>query len=148
MPHSPADTVSPLRLNLLRAGYLFLVAGLGTVIWPQILSPRTIWPLDYGVIACMLGALCALSVLGLRHPLRMLPLLMFEMAWKTLWLVRVALPLWYGHQLSPRAAETMFDCATAIVFPLITPWGHVWRTYVAAPADPWRRGSSRAAGFS
>ena len=138
MPYPQAATISPLRLNLLRAGYLLLVAGLGIVIWPQILDPGTVWPLDYSVVACMLGALSALSVLGLRHPLRMLPLLLFEMAWKALWLLRVALPLWSAHQLTPRAADTVFACAVAIVFPLITPWGHVWRTYVAASADPWR----------
>ena len=148
MPRPETALISPLRLNLLRAGYLLLVAGLGTIIWPQILDPQTTWSLDYGVIACMLGALCALSVIALRYPLRMLPLLMFEMTWKALWLLRVALPLWYSHQLSPRAAETVFACATAIVFPFVTPWGHVWRTYVAAPADPWRRGGSRATKFS
>ncbi len=25
-----------------------------------------------------------------------------------------------------------------VLVPLVVPWGHVWRTYVRGPGEPWR----------
>jgi len=132
--------ISPLRLNLLRGGYLLLVAGLGPIVWPGILHHDRPWELMQGVVHCMLAAMSALALLGLVQPLRMLPLLFFEMAWKAIWVVVVALPLWTAHKLDPDTAETAFECLIAAVFLVLIPWDYVARTYVTAPVDPlWRR---------
>ncbi|MES1975922.1 MAG: hypothetical protein V4472_25975 [Pseudomonadota bacterium] len=131
--------ISVFRLNLLRAGYLLIAVGLGLTLWPEILDPASHWGLSRGVVVAMLGALSALSVLGLRYPLRMLPLLLFELAWKALWLSRVALPLWLGHRVDAGTAETIFACALVIVLLPVIPWRHVVATYVTAPGEPWRR---------
>ncbi len=37
--------ISVIRVNLLRAGYLLLVVGLGAVVWPSILNPAKTWEL-------------------------------------------------------------------------------------------------------
>ena len=138
--------VSLLRLGLLRTGYLLLVVGLGLTIWPEILDPAAQWAPMRGVVVCMLGALCALSVLGLRNPLQMLPVLFFEMTWKALWLLRVALPAWQAGRMDAAMGELVFACSIAVVFPLVIPWGYVWREYVARKGDPWwRRDVSRVA---
>lgn len=77
--------VSIARLHVLRATYLLLVAGLGSMIWPLILThPRAPEHLR-GVTWSLLGALSLLAVLGIRYPLQMLPLLLFEFAWKVIW---------------------------------------------------------------
>jgi hypothetical protein len=133
------DDISPFRRNLLRAGYLIIAVGLGLTLWPEILDPTSRWTLSRGVVVAMLGALSALSVLGLRYPVRMLPLLLFEMAWKALWLSRVALPLWLDHRVDAATSETIFACSLAIVFPFIMPWRHIFTTYVKGPSEPWRR---------
>lgn len=52
-----------------------------------------------------LGALTALSLLGVRHPVRMLPLLLFELAWKLLWALAVWLPLWLAHGVDAQTAD-------------------------------------------
>jgi hypothetical protein len=130
---------SALRLNILRCGYLLLVVGLGLAIWPSILDPSQSFGLQRGVVVCMLASLSAFAVLGLRYPLGMLPLLFFEMGWKVIWLLRIALPLWSGHRLDAGTTETVFECLVAVVFPFVIPWSYVWTNYLVKPADPWRR---------
>ncbi len=131
--------VSPLRLNLLRLGYLILVVGLGALIWPEILNPAKNWSLMGGVVASMLGALAVLSLIGLFHPLKMLPLLLFEMTWKVIWLTRIALPLWASGRLDWDTAETASQCLLIVVYLFLIPWRYVFETFVHAPSEPWRR---------
>jgi hypothetical protein len=128
--------VSLVRLYVLRATYLLLIVGLGGMIVPQILShPIT----DRGVIAALLGGIWALALIGLRHPLRMLPLLMFEFAWKLIWVAAYGLPLWSAGQLTPVTSEDLFNTMLGVILmPLVIPWGYVWRRYVKAPAERWR----------
>jgi hypothetical protein len=131
--------VSVVRLNLLRLNYLVLVFGLGSVIWPTILDPSSTWALRSGVVFAMLGALSALAVLGLRYPLQALPLLFFEMGWKLIWLVRMALPLWSAHRLDAATTETLNECLPIVVMPFLIPWGYVVAHYFRKDGDPWRR---------
>jgi hypothetical protein len=136
---TPVPSTSTFRLYLLRAGYLLIAAGLGSQIWPAILQHDKTWELMHGVVVSMLGAMSALALLGLRYPLQMLPLLFFEMAWKTIWLLRVALPLWSTGQMDADTAETAFECLMAVVFPVLIPWRYVVDNYLRKAADPWGR---------
>jgi len=129
--------ISTFRLTVLRAGYLLLVGGLGLTIWPTILDPAHGWSLMGGVVTSMLGAMSALALIGLRHPLKMLPLLFFEMTWKTIWLLRVALPLWSTGRLDDATTETVYECLLIAVFPFLIPWRYVFETYVTKGGDPW-----------
>ena len=127
--------ISVLRLNLLRAGYLLLVVGLGSTVWPEIVAPASAWAPLRGVVLCMLGAMSALALLGLRHPLKMLPLLFFEMGWKALWLLRVALPAWASGRLDAATTETAMECCIGAIFLVVVPWPYVIGAYVRAPGD-------------
>jgi hypothetical protein len=126
------------RLYALRACYLLMVVGLGLMIWPGIIHHQKPWELMQGVVHCMLAALSALALLGLRQPLRMLPLLLFEIAWKSIWLIVVAAPLWQAHQMDADTLETANDCLMVAIFIVAIPWRYVWANYVTAPADRWR----------
>jgi hypothetical protein len=128
--------VSLVRLFVLRAAYLLLAVGLGGFIVPDILSHAVA---SRGVIPSLLGAIWALAFLGLRYPLRMLPLLMFEFAWKSIWMIAYGLPQWSAGRLPPTFGEDFFNIGLGVILmPLVIPWGHVWRHYVKAPADRWR----------
>lgn len=131
------------RLNLLRAGYLLLIGGLGLTVWRSILDPARSWDPDRGVVVAMLGALSLLALVGLRHPLRMLPILFWELAWKAIWLIRIALPLWIGGHLDPATAETAMECLMAILIAAVVPWDHVLRAYVGGAGERWRRKAAR-----
>ena len=127
------------RVNLLRCGYLLLITGLGLAVWPEILDHATDWALSRSVVVAMLAALSLLAMVGLRHPVRMLPLLFWEITWKAFWLTRVALPHWLGHRLDAAAMETAMECLVAVLIVAVVPWDHVLRAYVTGPGERWRR---------
>ena len=108
--------------STLRAGYLLLVVGLGLVVWPGVIHHDMPWSLSGGVVKCMLAAMSALAVIGLRYPLRMLPLLFFELAWKAIWLLAVARPAWSAHAMDADMLETAYECLMAVVFVAVIPW--------------------------
>jgi hypothetical protein len=135
--------VSTFRLYLLRAAYLLFAVGLGSAIWPQILRHPTPWPLWHGVGCSLLAAVSALWLLGLRYPLKMLPLFLFELAWKAIWLIAVALPLWSVHQMDADNWETAKTCfGTFIIVPIAIPWRYMFANFVKAPGDRWRSAKS------
>jgi hypothetical protein len=129
------DGVSLFRLYVLRAMYLVLVVGLGGMIVPEILSHELT---SRGVIPSLLGAVWLLAFLGLRYPLTMLPLLMFELAWKLLWLIAYGLPQWSAGQYPPTFAEDSFNIGLGVILLLVIPWGYVWRRFVKQPGARWR----------
>jgi hypothetical protein len=133
---SVADGVSLIRLRALRIVYVLLTIA-GTFVVGRILL--NIAPMERGVFASMLIALFLLSFLVIRNPLKMLPLLLLEFVWKTIWLMAFGLPQWISGTGSPRLAEDLIGVgAGPIFFGLLIPWGYVWRHYIKAPADRWR----------
>lgn len=139
------NELSPFRLGVLRATYLLIVVGLGLDIAPLLLQGTPPPSLMAGVVRSVLGAIALMAALGLRYPVAMIPLLLFELAWKSIWLVVYGLPLWAAGGLGGAAGETFQACALGlVVFPLALPWGYVWRRFARQPADPWRRAAAPA----
>jgi hypothetical protein len=130
--------VSLPRLYLLRAVYVLIAAGLGVVIWPGIIHHEKPWELMQGFVNCMLAAFALLCAVGVRYPLQMLPVLLWELVWKTLWLVVVALPLWRADQLDQTMMENVFACLLVVMVPLAMPWGYFVDHYLKRPGDRWR----------
>ncbi len=132
-----APDVSLFRLYLLRATYLLLIVGLGGLIVPQILDHAIT---SRGIIAALLGGIWILAFLGLRYPLQMLPLLMFEFAWKVIWVVAYGIPQWRADALTPVTSEDLTSTLFGVILmPLVIPWGYVWRRYVVQRGDRWGR---------
>ena len=130
--------LSAFRLNLLRAVYLLITVGLVFSVWPQLFSPPKAGSLWRGVGCSLLAAVSILTAAGIRYPLTFLPILFFEMIWKSIWLVFVAYPLWSSGQMDAANSETARDCLTAIIIPIVIPWRYVWMNYVKKKADKWR----------
>lgn len=131
--------VSTFRLYLLRAGYLVIALGLVVMIWPGIIRPPENLSHMGAVVRSLLGAVSLLAVLGIRYPLKLLPLLFFELLWKSVWVLAFGLRLWSAGELGPDAEATLGDCIFGIILVLIvTPWGYVLRHYLNAPGDRWR----------
>jgi hypothetical protein len=128
------EEVSLTRLYVLRALYLGNFVMLGASVWPGILTHRG-WanPLE-GVGVSEWGALSLLSIVGVRYPLKMLPLVFLQFTYKLIWILAVALPristgapTWY---LMPMLMGVIIE-------PLLIPWPYVFATYVKTPGDAW-----------
>ena len=137
---SPRDaaTVSLWQLNMLRVGYLVMGGGLAVVKWPLLFTHGP-WELKEGTVECMLVAMSVLAFIGLRYPLRMLPVLLFEVAWKLTWLGVIAVPLWLNDKLDGTTREQAGTVLWVVIIIAVIPWRHVLAKYLMAPGDPWRR---------
>ena len=136
-----ADTLPPValwRINLLRLIYLAIAVGLNTFVWQQLLFQSSDWPLMSGVAKSMLAAMAILTLLGIRYPLRMLPLLFFETLWKLIWLVMIAYPATVNGRWSV-VESTFYECIGVLVIFVVMPWRYVWASFVVQAGDPWRR---------
>ena len=61
-------------------------------VWPTVIDHVYLLKIDCGILTCMSSALFTPSIHGRRYPLQMLPLPLFEIAWKAAWLRTEALP--------------------------------------------------------
>lgn len=126
------------RLNLMRVGYLVMGVGLAVFRWPALLHASSLSPFE-GVVVAMLTAMSLLAFVGLRYPIKMLPILVFESAWKVLWLAVIALPHLIAHDVDGPTEKLLSSVVWVVVILAVTPWDYVWRSFVTAPSERLRR---------
>lgn len=131
--------VSTVRLYVLRAAYLVLVVGLAQMVWPRLIHHTDAWALKNGDVFGLLAGIQVLAMLGIVYPVKMIPLLLYELVWKAIWLVTIALPLWRAGQIDPGTADSIKACVMGVIIGLIAiPWPYFWSAYVRAPMDRWK----------
>ena len=131
------------RLYALRLAYLMWAGGLILVKWPMLISHDASWPLFEGVTGALLGGLALMALLGLRYPLQMLPVLLFEVTWKIIWGGLVFLPLWQAGKVSEATASVGVNCLFVVLLLPLIPWDFALANYVRAPGARWRRSPVR-----
>jgi hypothetical protein len=129
--------LSLLRLYFLRAGYLLMAVGLAITRGPLLIGHDASWALMDSVVVCMLLAQSLLFFLGVRYPVKMIPILLFELSWKMIWLSTVALPLWLAGALNDATASVAVNCSLVVIVLVILPWPYLVRQYVTKRGDPW-----------
>ena len=130
--------VSLFRLYTLRIAYLIMAGGLGAYIWPAVLHHTSQFGAAHGIQFALLAGIGATAALGLRYPVQMLPILLFELTWKAIYLVAFALPLWSAHQITQAVAGDITSVAAVIVLIPLLPWRYVFAHYVLKHGDRWK----------
>jgi hypothetical protein len=130
--------LSLLRLYTLRVAYLIMAAGLGVFVWPTVIRHTNQFAIAHGAEVAMLAGIGAVAALGLRYPAQMLPLLLFEVAWKAIYLIAFAYPVWSAHQVTPAMAEDIKAVSGVVILLPLIPWGYVFRHYVVKRGERWR----------
>jgi hypothetical protein len=132
------NDVTLFRLYLLRACYAVLAVGQGSIQLPLFFH-HAHWTLNSGVAHSFLLALATLSLVGVRYPLQMLPLLVYEILWKMIWLFGIALPLWLTNQVDADTHKSFFEIAPIVIIIPIIPWRYILHNYISKPGDRWTR---------
>ena len=74
-----------------------IIFGLGIIILPDVMVSLFGWPeqdpIVYGVMGSMYVAFALLAILGLRDPLRFMPILLLQLFYKVIWFIGVFIPL-------------------------------------------------------
>lgn len=132
--------VSIARLWVMRALFLVIAALFGIPTWMTILEDRgTFAPLE-GVAYSFWGALCVLALIGVRYPLKMLPVLLIQFLYKLIWLLFVGYPLLQTGPFDDYTSRMMEAMRLGVVIDIIAiPWVFVVKRYLVnffRPSEP------------
>jgi hypothetical protein len=125
------EGVRPINIYLLRLIYFLMLIGVATDAWSGIFTHQGPWDHHRAMNTAVWAAYTTLGFFGLINPLRWLPIVIFMIFYKTLWLIMVALPLWKAGALAGSPAEEMarvYMGAPLII--LFVPWIYVFKNYV------------------
>ncbi len=79
----------------------------------------------------MWGSYSVISFIGILRPLKMLPIVLFEIIYKISWLAIVSYPLWVKNELIGSPAEGMTNIFVWVIFPIVAmPWKYFFITYI------------------
>ncbi|MDO3387189.1 hypothetical protein QWI17_15205 [Gilvimarinus sp. SDUM040013] len=125
------------RLWVLRAMYVFIVVGLSLTIWPELRESVGSSADAHTVVSTFLIAIMLLSLLGVAYPLKLIPILLFEIVWKGAWLLLFALPKLISGDLDEYSYSVAVACLMGIILiPAAIPWKFVWNQYVPLQVRP------------
>ncbi|HEX2281974.1 MAG TPA: hypothetical protein VHG52_09470, partial [Thermomicrobiales bacterium] len=140
-PRTAASQPLPtFRVNIMRIGYLVMAVGLALVKWPLFWQEGGVksLPVFEGVVAVLLTAMSLLAFMGLRKPIQMLPVLVFESLWKLMWLAAVGVPHLMAGDIDEQMSSMLFSMSFVVIILAVTPWDYVWKLYVRTPGARWR----------
>ena len=128
------EGVRPINVFALRVFYFLMAAFVATEAWKTIITHEGPRDPFRAIAFCVWAAYPTLAVLGLIHPLRILPIMLFTVAYKGLWLLIVAYPLWRAGTLAGSPAEAITNAFIGTPLLMIAiPWKYVFRHYVMWP---------------
>jgi len=128
------EGVPKINIYILRLMFVLMVIFLGKDAWTHIFSFEGKWNATDAMAWCIWASYSVLAILGIFHPLKMLPIVMLEILYKLLWLGLVAYPLWKSNQLIGSPAEGMTNGFLWVLLPIIgMPWRYFFKKYILLP---------------
>ncbi|AOT09514.1 hypothetical protein [Pseudoalteromonas luteoviolacea] len=123
----------------LRLIFAAMVIVLGSKQLSYILEGASEWSRWRGLGHSMLFALALFAIGGVFRPLTFLPIMLYEIVWKLVWLIVVALPPFLAGQDVPNIVNAKASIIGIVVLIVLIPWRYVWWKYFSQPIEPWRR---------
>lgn len=131
------EGVYKINIYLLRLLYVLMLLFLGKDSWTHVLTFKGSWDPEEAAAWCVWASYSALSVLGIIHPLKMLPLVLLEISYKVLWLIIVAYPLWSTNQLIGSPVQEMtYEFLWVALAIAAMPLKYAFKNYILKPKEP------------
>jgi len=125
------DGVPKMNIYLLRLLFLLMFTFLTYDAWSHIFQHKGPWGITDAAAWCMWGSYSVISFIGIIRPLKMLPIVLFEIVYKLAWLFIVAYPLWIKNELAGSPAEGTTYVFIWVFFPIVAmPWTYFFKTCI------------------
>lgn len=125
------EGVRRINIYVMRLFFALMFIFIGQSSWTHILTHKGPWEPMNAIAWCTWAAYSTLSLLGIYHTLRMLPIMLFMVFYKGLWLIAVAYPLWKTNTLTGSTAEELANIFIWIIIPLLfIPWKYVFQRFI------------------
>jgi len=125
-----------IRWGWLKGMYVYTIVvagflGVGIIVMPGMIKTKLPWPvaepIAFGIVGSIYVACGLLAILGLRSPLKFVPLLLMQLFYKSVWFIGVALPLWVSGHFPIYALPMVIIFATFIIGDLIAiPFSYIF----------------------
>lgn len=129
-----SEGVPEYRLYLMRILFVLTFLFLGRDAWTELITHEGVWNPLNGVAFSFWAAYSTLMILGLRRPLKMVPLLLLQFLYKLVWLVSVAFPLWRGNHFDEAKGLATIFIIGILLDLVVIPWAYVYKNYFATPS--------------
>jgi len=123
--------IRPINIYLMRLVYLLMATFLAFDVWSYIITNDQAWEPSDAMDWSVWAAFSTLALIGIFRPIELIPILLLEVIYKSVWLILVALPLFRTNGLSVESTDGMIFPFALVVLPIIAiPWGYVLSTYI------------------
>lgn len=124
------------RWGWLKGMYIYTIVvagflGVGIIVMPEMIKTKFPWPVEeptaFGIVGSVYVAFGLLSILGLRSPLKFVPVLLMQLCYKSVWFIGVLIPLLITGRFPSYAIPMVIIFATFIIGDLIAiPFAYVF----------------------
>ncbi|MHA7055735.1 hypothetical protein ACWGOQ_0000840 [Aquimarina sp. M1] len=130
--NDPERVILPkFRLYFMRGLYFLNFISLALDNWSRIFFPQQQLDTLSGVAISFWAGFSILNLLAIRFPIKMLPILLLQLLYKTAWLIGTYIPARNNNLLNDSLEEFFWVCIAGIFLNLlIIPWMYVFRTFI------------------
>ena len=130
-PSEKYKRIWPIQIYILKLFFLLMFVFAAKDAWTELITHKGDWNPEIAVAWCSIAAYTTLSGLGIFNTLKMLPIMLFMIFYKGLWLFFVAYPLWKNGTLVNSEAQDWTQIFILIIIPIIVmPWKYIFKTFV------------------
>lgn len=125
------DGIRPINIYAMRVIYILMATFLALDVWTHIITYDQSWNPSDAMNWSVWAAFTVFALIGIFRPVQMIPILLLEVVYKSIWLILVALPLFLAGNLSGETTDGMIFPFALIILPIIAvPWGYVLKKYI------------------
>lgn len=113
--------------NILVAGWISITSLFNPRVAQQtVFSGKIEYSEAIRLVGTLWGAIFLLSILGLAYPKQMSLVLLFQLIYKSSWLIFVAVPAMINQQPYPKEMAVFF-LIWVVILPFVIPWGYIFQ---------------------